>query len=333
MTQTSLIRPSSVSVLLTSYNAAQFIEEAIDSLLAQDCPGLEIIISDDQSTDGTWQQIERIYQAYRGDKSIIIHQNTQRLGVVGNFMQAFSLSHGEFIFNAGHDDISVPERIRKTMAFYDQKNQLYDLIASDAYDLDTNGTILGIKVIDDLEDWTLPRWFTGRPYFFGASFMMRRSLIAMRPLNPRLLYEDQVLVFRAILTHGACRLPEPLVCHRRGGLSQQIRPTYIPKTKRFGIHAKNEIIEFNQMKKDASYLGQMASFMQLGCAYIERSLYIYRLFKSHHFFHKIRLFRQAKTLLPKPRFQYLKYFLFPAWVNGVHDLKESWRSRINPKPQ
>lgn len=63
------------SVLLLTYNQERYVKEALISLLEQDYEGLEIVISDDCSTDSTWLSINEVLQDYQGKKKVVLHQN------------------------------------------------------------------------------------------------------------------------------------------------------------------------------------------------------------------------------------------------------------------
>jgi len=67
-----------VSIALATYNGEQFIAKQIDSLLLQDYPNLEIVISDDCSTDGTWD----ILRAYVSRDSRIRLLRVRRIWVM-----------------------------------------------------------------------------------------------------------------------------------------------------------------------------------------------------------------------------------------------------------
>ena len=53
-----MAKHNKVSVILTSYNHAKYLREAIDSVLAQTYSGFDLIIWDDGSTDNSWQIIQ-----------------------------------------------------------------------------------------------------------------------------------------------------------------------------------------------------------------------------------------------------------------------------------
>lgn len=134
----------------------------------------------------------------------------------------------------------------------------------------SDGTILGSKKNDDLETWTIEKWFERRPFFFGASQMVTRNLLDLVLLDGRLLYEDQCLVFRAILMGGAIRLPVNLVCHRRGGIGQQDFKFQLGhrKAEIFEEFA-SEIVEMEQFLVDATILSQASLFERIA---IKKSL-------------------------------------------------------------
>jgi glycosyltransferase involved in cell wall biosynthesis len=73
-----------VSVIAVSYNHGKYMKEAINSLLNQDYSPLEIIISDDHSTDDTFEIAKGVIGKYSGPHHIILNQNSQNLGI-GNF--------------------------------------------------------------------------------------------------------------------------------------------------------------------------------------------------------------------------------------------------------
>ena len=69
-----------VSFCLCVFNQEDFIQEAVEGALNQDYPNLEIIISDDCSTDRTWEIITEII-ANHTEKNIILNRNRKNLGL------------------------------------------------------------------------------------------------------------------------------------------------------------------------------------------------------------------------------------------------------------
>ena len=94
---------ATVSILIPTYNGASFIAPAIDSVLKQDGIDFEIIIVDDNSTDGT----VAIVQAY-DDPRIRLFQNVANLGAEGNWNRALALAKGAYIKLLPQDDLLLP---------------------------------------------------------------------------------------------------------------------------------------------------------------------------------------------------------------------------------
>jgi glycosyltransferase involved in cell wall biosynthesis len=101
MTLDPIPGPPRISVLIPTYNRAAMLAEAVDSALAQSWPNLEIIVSDNASTDGTAEVMAR----YRGEPRLRYHRNPANLGAVGNFRQAIrDLATGDFFVLLSDDD-------------------------------------------------------------------------------------------------------------------------------------------------------------------------------------------------------------------------------------
>jgi hypothetical protein len=94
-----------VSVLVTAYNREQYIAASIESVLAQTFGDFEVIVTDNQSTDGT-VEIARRYE--RLDPRVRVVVNERNLGQFGNRNRAASLAAGEFLKFHDSDDLLYP---------------------------------------------------------------------------------------------------------------------------------------------------------------------------------------------------------------------------------
>ncbi|MCQ4253828.1 glycosyltransferase [Pseudomonas stutzeri] len=101
-----------VSVLMTAHNIADYIEEAVTSVLRQSWPNLELIIVDDASTDATWTVLQRLRRSVGNLRCRRLNTN---LGTYFAKNHALQLATGKFIFFQDGDDICHPERIRLGM--------------------------------------------------------------------------------------------------------------------------------------------------------------------------------------------------------------------------
>ena len=118
---------ANVSIIMGIYNCAETLPKAIDSILAQTYTDWELVMCDDCSTDGTYALAESYRQQYP-DKIVLIKNET-------NKKLAFTLNHcleyanGEYIARMDGDDISVPERLEKQVAFL-QAHPEYHLVGT-----------------------------------------------------------------------------------------------------------------------------------------------------------------------------------------------------------
>lgn len=298
-------------MVLLSFNQEDFIVASLESLFKQDLDDLEIIVSDDASTDRTYPLVCELVAAYRGPKVVRHFQNERNLGIIGNFNRALERASGELIFIAGGDDVALPERCGKSYRFWLDHGGRHDLVAADGHDMSKDGGLLGVKRTDELESWTLNRWHSeSRPYFFGASHMVTRRLCALNPLDTRLPFEDQVYVHRALMMGGAIRLPEPLVYHRRGGVSQPERQHLEPsKKKRLLQGARSNLIELEQFMADASVLGRQPEVLKLTRKKLALESYTEAMLTKGPMLQKVRLFLQAQEVPMAKRLRFLKYAL------------------------
>ena len=97
-----------VSVVMTAHNVAEYIEEAVTSLLRQTHKPLEIIVVDDCSTDSTFRILQRLSDEY----PIAIRRLNANLGTYFAKNVGLQLAQGEYVFFQDGDDLSHPDRIR-----------------------------------------------------------------------------------------------------------------------------------------------------------------------------------------------------------------------------
>jgi glycosyltransferase involved in cell wall biosynthesis len=94
-----------VSVLIPTFNYGRFLDEAIQSVLAQSYQNFELIIVDNHSRDNT----REVVSAYLADKRISFYQNESNIGLVANWNKCLGYAKGEFIKFLMADDLFQPE--------------------------------------------------------------------------------------------------------------------------------------------------------------------------------------------------------------------------------
>jgi glycosyltransferase involved in cell wall biosynthesis len=210
-----------VSLILLTYNQQDLVEHAVAGCFAQDCEPIEIVLSDDCSTDDTFARLQTLAQSYRGPHTVIARRNARNLGISQHYNQLVTVARGELLVTAAGDDVSTPDRVRRIVAAWEANGRRADLIASHVTDLDQQGNLHEVIRVDDLAQWRgLDDWLKKRPYIIGASHAFtRRMMDRFGPFIPALAYEDQTMAFRAIVGGGAITVDASLVHYRRGGAS------------------------------------------------------------------------------------------------------------------
>lgn len=253
-----------VSIVAVSYNQEEFIENSLMSLLAQDYSPLQIIISDDNSTDRTFEIISEIAQNYRGPHELIIHKNKHNLGIGGNRNSAIKLATGEFLATADGDDISAPHRISTLIKYWYTLSPRPSLITTDAIDLTVSGEILETKRCNDLQDLPNPESFiTQKPLFWGCTNFYSKDLIKkFGDINDGVGADDQIMVLRALYLNGAHSLHQALVQHRQGGVGSTRAISARKKGVLLIAKAPIAIADINQMLEDARKVSKSSNVEQ-----------------------------------------------------------------------
>ena len=107
-----------ISVLMSVYNGADYLQEAIDSILGQTYQDFEFVIINDCSTDKTWEILQRNAAQ---DSRIILVDNNENLGLIRSLNKGLDISRGDFIARQDADDISVRDRFEKEIAVIDNQ--------------------------------------------------------------------------------------------------------------------------------------------------------------------------------------------------------------------
>lgn len=105
---------SEVSVVMPVYNAGRYLHRAIESVLAQTFRDFELICIDDGSTDGSIE----VLQAYASrDARIHVLQNERNLGEPVTRNTGMAVARGEYIAIQDADDVSLPQRLERQVAY------------------------------------------------------------------------------------------------------------------------------------------------------------------------------------------------------------------------
>ena len=130
-----------ISVVMPIYNCAEYLNAAIQSVLAQSYPDWQLVIIDDGSVDGSLA-IARSYS--RTDYRISVFQMTRNSGVGAALDYGMSLVTGDYIARMDGDDISLPLRFEKQVEFLEKHKDIV-AVGSQVELIDGRSKSVGIK--------------------------------------------------------------------------------------------------------------------------------------------------------------------------------------------
>ncbi len=125
-----------VSVIIPTFNRREYVQEAIDSVLAQTYTDYEIIVIDDGSTDGTGEALRERY----GNRVIYEWQENQGESVARN--RGIALAQGEYIAFLDSDDLWLPEKLAKQVAYLEEHSEMGSVICQ-FLNMDAAGNHIG----------------------------------------------------------------------------------------------------------------------------------------------------------------------------------------------
>lgn len=215
-----------VTLALMTYNQEQMIEGAVAGALEQTYSPLEILISDDCSTDRTFERAAMMVEGYVGRHQIRLNRNPRNLGLIGHINALFEMARGEIFVLAAGDDVSLAERVARIVEDF-ERDPAVMMVHSDVVKLNRDGHELGIwqpPIAGKADDVLAVAGGFG--IHIGATGAYRMAVFErFGPLVERNAYEDLVLGFRARLLGKLAYIESPLVRYRIDtGLSRKQKP-------------------------------------------------------------------------------------------------------------
>ncbi|MDH0353983.1 glycosyltransferase [Morganella sp. GD04133] len=210
-----------VSFVLISYNQEKYIEDALLSVLEQDYSNLEIIVSDDGSTDNTKNIIKRHHH-----NNFIFLDNQENKGLIGNLNHAFSYINGEYVVVMAGDDISLPHRTSTIVKYFDNNPDI-NCIYSNTLDINPDSeeiplSAYGFKYYIRNKNMNIHSHLLNDLGILGCSAAFRKFLLE-KPLPDFLPSEDKLLTLRALINGRIGFINEKLVKYRLGtGISNNL---------------------------------------------------------------------------------------------------------------
>lgn len=207
-----------VTFSLATYNQEAYIREAVEGAFAQTYTPLEVILSDDGSTDRTFEIMQEMVAAYTGPHTVILNRNEPNLGIIAHVNKLFAMTHGELFVGAAGDDVSAANRVETVVDAWLKHDRKPKMIASSYEQIDVKGKTLrrvmlksGIDTRSDADFYeNLPLPYIGAVNAFSSDLA--------RLFGPILAgsVDDHIYVGRARFLGDVLSLPDVLVRYRVG---------------------------------------------------------------------------------------------------------------------
>lgn len=201
-----------VTFALFAYNQDQYIREAVEGAFSQTYEPLEIILSDDCSSDRTFEIMQEMAAAYEGPHEVKVRQSEVNAGLLNHVLSVARCAASNILIVSAGDDISFPQRT-EILCKHFEDGMIY-AVSSDDIIIDENG---------NEKNWDLAR-FKSRDlwhaedsaWVHGATAAYRITFLKMLPLSEvNVFYEDMVFsdLIRAV-NKRSIRLTLPLIRYR-----------------------------------------------------------------------------------------------------------------------
>lgn len=228
MIESTAARPL-VSFLVTGYNQERFLRDAIEGAFAQTYHPLEIILSDDGSSDASFALMQEMCATYRGPHEVRLNRNEKNLGTFQHLVRIGGMARGGLVVFAAGDDVSLPERTEVLCRTWVETGA--SALCSRYHVIDEAGRIVRRNgLLPTRSDFTK---FIGKErggqirILQGATSAYARGLLDIDTTGlPRAVAEDNILNFVIALRGGRIEhVSDPLVLFRQHDAAASHRRT------------------------------------------------------------------------------------------------------------
>ncbi|NGZ90282.1 glycosyltransferase family 2 protein [Psychroflexus maritimus] len=197
-----------ISIAMATYNGERFLQEQLDSFVAQSRLPDELVVSDDCSTDGTLEILERF--AKEAPFEVIINKNKNNLGYAGNFNRALELTTGDLVFLSDQDDVWFDNKIEVMCNHASNTDKM--VLLNDAVITDTELKDTGVTQLGQIKSGNLPESL----YVLGCSVLIKRQFFKVcLPIPKGYSSHDGWIVKLAEGLNNKLIIDEPFQYYRR----------------------------------------------------------------------------------------------------------------------
>lgn len=197
-----------VSVILSVRDGERWVPQAVESVLGQTFADFEFVVVDDGSTDRTGE----ILDAYRDPRVRVVHQ--ARAGLTSSLNRATRLTRAPLVARMDADDVALPERFERQIAFLDAHPDV-GLLGTGCHEIASSGEVVR-TLVPPADDAAIRRALIRANPFIHSSVVFRREAVErVGAYDERLpVAQDYDLWMRMSRVTRLANLPEPLVLRR-----------------------------------------------------------------------------------------------------------------------
>lgn len=257
-----------VSVVCLCYNQRPYLREAIESVIKQTYDHLQVIAIDDASTDGSQAELEKIASEYPFIELILLPQN---IGNCKAFNLALKKVKGEYVIDFAVDDVMKPPHIEKLVNKFQQLDQSYGVVFTDATYIDEQGRFLRThfnyllkkKLIRSIPQGDVFREVLTTYFIPGPTMLVRKKVMDdLGGYDESLAYEDFDFWLRSSRKYKYAFLDENEMLIRKSSRSlssgwyesgdRQLHSTYLICCKMMKSYCQTGA-DFDSLKKRVLY--------------------------------------------------------------------------------
>ncbi|MCX8022724.1 MAG: glycosyltransferase family 2 protein [Syntrophorhabdaceae bacterium] len=226
-----------VSIIVGAYNCQDSIKSSLESIKDQTYNDWECIICDDGSKDGTWNALEEIAD---NDGRFILLKNKNNLGLAATLNRCIEHAKGEYLARHDADDVSLPERIEKQVAFLDKHPDVSVLGTYAELYSEKDGVwgVLKRPLQPSIKDWII-----GSSVIHASVLMRKDDVLSMGGYDPTAIRVEDYDLWLRMVAKGYKIITMPDVLYRIYADKQSY------KRKQFRYRLNEAKVKFNALKR------------------------------------------------------------------------------------
>lgn len=268
-----------VTFALFAYNQEKYIREAVEGAFAQTYEPLEIILSDDCSSDRTYEIMKEMVSEYQGPHKLVIRKPIKNLGLASGISEVCEMASGKLIVAAAGDDISHAQRTKEVVKAWKKNGMNSGSLYSHFRTISPDGVVSppksrwGARFIT-LKDRKLDilNGFSG---VSGCAHAWTKDIFEIfGPIDEKINHEDVIIPLRALLIGSITFIPLDLVDYRitPGSITRKTYNSAAERIKKMREYWGGRVAIFDQFKKDLQHVSTSATIQQEDIAWISEKV-------------------------------------------------------------